>query len=248
MGFFRVSIDKTRAVLYTLGFLASLYAVELASSASVFDAVVGDYSALRSCFATIMAPILWNLLPQIFGPALINWIGRRQAMLVFSLYVFLFTCFRSWAFQMGIADDKTSFDVLLPFFPNATVFHNIFFAVGAATVLVGTVLTSASFIRLGIFGTYMGEFFGVMLSEKITTFPFDVVDNPMYFGSSLMHIGLAIMEQSPVGVVLGAVVFWWYYMAALYEEPLMVEMYKKDLGKVRVRHGWDILASFATAA
>ena len=40
----------------------------------------------------------------------------------------------------------------------------------------------------GAAGTYMGEFFGVMLKEKITTFPFSHFNNPStYADNSIVH-------------------------------------------------------------
>jgi len=39
----------------------------------------------------------------------------------------------------------------------------------------------------------MGDYFGIVLEERVTSFPFSIMNNPMYNGSSLIFFGLALL-------------------------------------------------------
>jgi len=45
---------------------------------------------------------------------------------------------------------------------------------------------------LGITGTYLGDYFGILMKERITGFPFNVTDDPMYNGGTLLFLGYAL--------------------------------------------------------
>jgi methylene-fatty-acyl-phospholipid synthase len=45
---------------------------------------------------------------------------------------------------------------------------------------------------LGITGTFLGDYFGILMKEKVTGFPFNLTSDPMYNGSSLIFLGDAI--------------------------------------------------------
>lgn len=39
----------------------------------------------------------------------------------------------------------------------------------------------------------LGDYFGILLEEKVTVFPFNIMENPMYWGSTANYLGLALM-------------------------------------------------------
>jgi len=41
-------------------------------------------------------------------------------------------------------------------------------------------------------GTFLGDYCGILLDAKITGFPFNVLDNPMYVGSSMSFLGTSL--------------------------------------------------------
>ncbi|XP_026860885.2 phosphatidylethanolamine N-methyltransferase [Electrophorus electricus] len=99
--------------------------------------------------------------------------------------------------------------------------------VGASLMAVGSLLVVASFLALGFTGTFLGDYFGILMEEKVTDFPFNVMDNPMYWGSTANYLGLALMNASPVGVLLTAVVALSYRVAIAYEGPFTEEIYRR---------------------
>lgn len=38
-----------------------------------------------------------------------------------------------------------------------------------------------------------GDYFGILMEARVTTFPFNILDNPMYWGSTANYLGWAIM-------------------------------------------------------
>ncbi|XP_072528057.1 phosphatidylethanolamine N-methyltransferase isoform X2 [Salminus brasiliensis] len=92
----------------------------------------------------------------------------------------------------------------------------VFYA-GAALLAVGSLFVISSFLALGFTGTFLGDYFGLLMEQRVTGFPFNVLENPMYWGSTANYLGLALMNASPVGVLLTAVVALSYRVAIAYE-------------------------------
>ena len=63
--------------------------------------------------------------------------------------------------------------------------------VGLALVALGTTFVLSSFYKLGIVGTYLGDYFGFLMKERVESFPFNVVDDPMYVGSTMIFTGFS---------------------------------------------------------
>ncbi|XP_005807412.1 phosphatidylethanolamine N-methyltransferase [Xiphophorus maculatus] len=99
------------------------------------------------------------------------------------------------------------------------------FYVGISLIVMGTVLVVSSFLALGFTGTFLGDYFGILMDEKVTGFPFSVVENPMYWGSTANYLGLALIGASPVGLVLTAMVALAYKVAIKFEGPFTEQIY-----------------------
>ena len=105
--------------------------------------------------------------------------------------------------------------------------------VGGMLVVVGQVLVLGSFYRLGITGTFLGDYCGIYMEERVTGFPFNLTANPMYTGSSLSFLGNAVFYESTVGCALAGLVFLVYQIALMFEEPFTNMIYE-TLAKARV--------------
>ncbi|KAL4216273.1 hypothetical protein ACF0H5_023998 [Mactra antiquata] len=64
---------------------------------------------------------------------------------------------------------------------------------GYINIIVGTVLVFTSFYALGFYGTFLGDYFGILMDKKVTSFPFNILENPMYWGSFLNFLGAALV-------------------------------------------------------
>lgn len=80
---------------------------------------------------------------------------------------------------------------------------------------------------LGFTGTYLGDYFGILMDSKVTSFPFNLTDAPMYYGSTMSFLGTAMLYGKPAGVLLTAEVLVVYLLALRFEDPFTAEIYAK---------------------
>ncbi|ORY90384.1 phospholipid methyltransferase-domain-containing protein [Syncephalastrum racemosum] len=104
-------------------------------------------------------------------------------------------------------------------------------AAAAVFFATGSVLVLSSMWALGVTGTYLGDYFGILMEERVTGFPFNVCENPMYVGSTLNFLGTALYSASPAGLLLTAIVFVVYEIALTYEGPFTSMIYEKKAEK-----------------
>ncbi|ORX40271.1 phospholipid methyltransferase-domain-containing protein [Kockovaella imperatae] len=104
-------------------------------------------------------------------------------------------------------------------------------AIGFATFAAGQVFVLSSMWALGVTGTYLGDYFGILMSKRVTGFPFNVLNDPMYVGSFLSHLGTALWYESPSGILLAFWVLAVYMVALTYEGPFTDKIYSKKSGK-----------------
>lgn len=99
--------------------------------------------------------------------------------------------------------------------------------IGVACITWGQILVVTALYQLGIVGTYLGDYFGILMEDRVTAFPFSVSANPMYRGSTLSFLGVALLRGKPAGLVLSALVHVVYNIALEFEEPFTAEIYAK---------------------
>ncbi|XP_012581469.1 PREDICTED: phosphatidylethanolamine N-methyltransferase isoform X2 [Condylura cristata] len=109
------------------------------------------------------------------------------------------------------------------------------YRVGLVLLGTGSLFVLSSFFALGFTGTFLGDYFGILKEARVTTFPFNILDNPMYWGSTANYLGWAIMNASPAGLLLTVVVALIYVIALLYEEPFTAEIYRQKASQSHKR-------------
>jgi phosphatidylethanolamine/phosphatidyl-N-methylethanolamine N-methyltransferase len=80
---------------------------------------------------------------------------------------------------------------------------------------------------LGFTGTYLGDYFGILMDSKVTSVPFNLTDAPMYYGSTMSFLGTAMLYGKPAGVLLTVEVLAVYLLALRFEDPFTAEIYAK---------------------
>jgi len=80
---------------------------------------------------------------------------------------------------------------------------------------------------LGVTGTYLGDYFGILMDAPVTTFPFNVSEAPMYHGSTLSFLATALWFGKPAGILLTGVVAVAYGVARRWEDPFTGEIYAR---------------------
>lgn len=88
-------------------------------------------------------------------------------------------------------------------------------------------LVVSSTWALGITGTFLGDYFGILMDHMVTGFPFSVCDAPMYYGSTMSFLGTALLYGRPAGLLLTSWVFAVYLVALRFENPFTAGIYAK---------------------
>jgi phosphatidylethanolamine N-methyltransferase len=87
-----------------------------------------------------------------------------------------------------------------------------------ALLAAGNVLVLSSMWALGLTGTYLGDYFGILMDAKVESFPFNITSAPMYYGSAMSFLGSALLYGKPAGILLTVEVLVVYLVALRFEE------------------------------
>ena len=79
-------------------------------------------------------------------------------------------------------------------------------------------LVLSSMWALGVTGTYLGDYFGILMNEMVEGFPFNVTGSPMYWGSTCSFLGWALLRGRLAGLLLTIEVLVLYILALRFEE------------------------------
>ncbi|KAF9184340.1 Phosphatidyl-N-methylethanolamine N-methyltransferase [Haplosporangium sp. Z 11] len=169
----------------------------------------------------------------IFNPTFWNIVARKEYRSKFITRMFkgnsLYGCYALAAtiFILGLIRDAI-FKHAVDNQPKAECM-NIFPIQALAAVLftVGNVFVLSSMWVLGVTGTYLGDYFGILMDERVTSFPFNVNENPMYNGTVMIFMGTALWSLSPAGIYLSLIVHFVYRIALKFEGPFTTEIYNK---------------------
>jgi phosphatidylethanolamine/phosphatidyl-N-methylethanolamine N-methyltransferase len=85
----------------------------------------------------------------------------------------------------------------------------------------------SSMWALGVTGTYLGDYFGILMDTRVTGFPFNVCPWPMYLGSWLCFVAVAIYRGRPAGLALCVEVAVGYVLALRWEDPFTGMIYER---------------------
>ncbi|KAF4595621.1 Phosphatidyl-N-methylethanolamine N-methyltransferase [Ophiocordyceps camponoti-floridani] len=178
-------------------------------------------SLLVSLCSITFNPLFWNivarqeyhnkLLTKLFGGQ------SRRACYALALTIFSLGLVRDWLYKRAIQEQPSHALLLTPASRLA----------GISLVLAGNVLVLSSTWALGITGTFLGDYFGILMDDMVTGFPFNVCGAPMYWGSTMSFLGTALLLGKPAGVFITAWVYMMYCAALRYEDPFTSAIYAK---------------------
>ncbi|GLB44244.1 putative catalyzes the second two steps of the methylation pathway of phosphatidylcholine biosynthesis, the SAM-dependent methylation of phosphatidylmonomethylethanolamine (PMME) to phosphatidyldimethylethanolamine (PDME) and of PDME to phosphatidylcholine (PC) [Lyophyllum shimeji] len=99
--------------------------------------------------------------------------------------------------------------------------------VPAALFIVGQTLVITSTWALGITGTFLGDYFGILMDHRVEGFPFNILRDPMYVGSTMCFVAGALWYERPAGLLISLYVYIVYLIALRYEGPFTDKIYAK---------------------
>eukprot|EP01111_Echinosteliopsis_oligospora_P015932 TRINITY_DN6467_c0_g1_i1.p1 TRINITY_DN6467_c0_g1~~TRINITY_DN6467_c0_g1_i1.p1 ORF type:complete len:203 (-),score=31.00 TRINITY_DN6467_c0_g1_i1:11-619(-) len=175
---------------------------------------------LWTVFIIIFTPVWWNIvarceynyhfLSRFFG-------SRKRGCYVLAVAIFCLSLYRDFVFKNTMQQQPKSDFICESIGLQTRIISIILFGVGTTLVL-------SSYYQLGITGTYLGDYFGIMMEKKVEGFPFNILNNPMYFGSSVLFLASSLWECSPAGIVLTMMVYTVYHIASFYYEGPFTNM------------------------
>ncbi|CAK1546594.1 unnamed protein product [Leptosia nina] len=179
-----------------------------------------------SLFFVLLNPVFWNIVSRLeYYTHLLTKITNNPKVGCYVLAVTIFSLclIRSHYFVEAMAKQSSS-----------EILNNDFVKLfGIILMILGQILVVMSTYQLGIIGTYCGDYFGILMKKRVTEFPFNICNNPMYRGSTMSFLGYALLHAKPAGILTAYCVHMVYEIAIKVEEPFTMKIYssQKQNGK-----------------
>ncbi|KAG6377827.1 phospholipid methyltransferase-domain-containing protein [Boletus reticuloceps] len=178
-----------------------------------------------SLFSIAFNPTAWNIVArnEYKHKTITRLLGgnARHGCYFLALLIFSFGILRDHLYQLALIDQPRV--PLLPE-PLATLLPIVLFAAGQLCVLSST-------YALGITGTFLGDYFGILMDHRVEGFPFNVLRDPMYVGSTLCFTATALWYERPAGLLITMYVYIVYLIALRFEGPFTDMIYSKRAAK-----------------
>jgi len=178
-------------------------------------------SLFLSLLSITFNPTAWNIvarneynnktITRIFGG------NARNGCYFLAILIFSFGILRDRLYHLALLDQPRR--QILPE-PLATLVPIALFILGQTFVITST-------WALGITGTFLGDYFGILMDHRVEGFPFDVLRDPMYVGSTLSFIATALWYERPAGLLITFYVYIVYIIALRFEGPFTDMIYTK---------------------
>ncbi|GBE87015.1 Phosphatidyl-N-methylethanolamine N-methyltransferase [Sparassis crispa] len=172
-----------------------------------------------SVFSIAFNPTAWNIvarseyrnktITRLFGG------NTRLGCYFLAILIFTFGIVRDSLYQKALEDQPRQ--SLLPE-PYNVLVPGALFIVGQTFVLTST-------WALGITGTFLGDYFGILMDSRVDGFPFNVLRDPMYVGSTMCFAAGALWYERPAGLLITLYVYVVYLIALRFEGPFTDMIY-----------------------
>lgn len=177
-----------------------------------------EWRTILACVVVMLNPVFWNVVSRLeYRTHVLSKVagGPRRGVTLLAMGILSFNYLRTSLFHIVMDKHATC----------SPMQNSLFDAVGYLLVIAGTVLVLSSGYQLGFFCSFMGDYFGILLKEKVTSFPFNVVSDPMYVGSALVYLGMSFLHASVVGIILTGCIAFSYAIALFFEQPFTSQIY-----------------------
>ncbi|TDL14870.1 phospholipid methyltransferase [Rickenella mellea] len=185
---------------------------------------LSQQSLLAALASITFNPTAWNIVAQneFHNKTITRLFGGNTRYGCYLLAVAIFSAgiVRDSLYHRALQDQPRI--PLLPE-PFSVVVPAVLFIVGQTFVLTST-------YALGITGTFLGDYFGILMDHRVEGFPFNVVRDPMYIGSTMCFAATALWYERPAGLLVTLYVYVVYVIALRFEGPFTDMIYSKRAG------------------
>lgn len=170
---------------------------------------------LQTVAVIILCPLIWNVLARslryytsTIAPNT-STTTRYALCYAMTVWIFAFSSYRDILVHQNMSSQHPH--------PLLQQYAHITHILGIACVVIGQIFVLSSFWALGITGTFLGDYVGILMDAPVTHFPFSVLKDPMYDGATLCFLGTSLYYDSPAGLFFTAVIYIVYQIALRFE-------------------------------
>jgi phosphatidylethanolamine N-methyltransferase len=189
--------------------------------------ILSEPNLIKAVIVCVLTPVIWNIVARLeFYTHILTKIACNNKYIgayALAVYIFTFSLYRDYLFNQAVATQPT-WSFLEQFSPYT---QYIGYVIGG----IGSIFVLSSMWKLGITGTYLGDYFGILMDEPVTSFPFNVMRNPMYDGATMVFLGQALVANSAAGILMTVVIYVTYHIALLFEGPFTDMIYAQRAAK-----------------
>lgn len=179
---------------------------------------IQDANLWFSMLTIMFNPLFWNVVArwEYRNHTLTKVLGSPQRGCIFlGSTIFSLGLFRDYRFNVAL-DSQPKWPVL---------YENWILLLGYGCILFGMTLVLTSYWALGFYGTFLGDYFGILMDRRVTEFPFNIFNDPMYVGSAFSFLGTSLIKASQTGIFLTIFVVICYRIATYFEGPFTAYIY-----------------------
>lgn len=179
---------------------------------------------VKALICIAINPLYWNTVAQIeyytHSVSKVFCSSKKLSVTILATTIILLNILRTYQFEEAIkAQPKFSPDFIILTY------------IGYFLILLGQFFTLTSFYQLGFYATFLADHFGLFIHDApITSFPFNFMSDPMYWGSTISYLGIALTQSSPAGLILTLWVAIVYKLAIIQESKMLNLIYSKKQG------------------
>jgi phosphatidylethanolamine N-methyltransferase len=174
-------------------------------------------------FFIALCPILYNVLARLeyFYKGISRFFNgnKKRANEVYSFFMMLVGSIRNLIYYFTLSKQPT---FSYGFLNQLVVTTSVFLAAFGLALIIG------SSFRLGVGGVYYADYFDIKLDFTVNVFPYNIVKDPLYVGTTLCFFSYALFKGSPAGLILTLGVWLMYLVALRFEDEMMQYIYPKD--------------------
>ncbi|KAJ3500066.1 hypothetical protein NLJ89_g9953 [Agrocybe chaxingu] len=196
-------------------------------------------SQLESSIDLSKTSLLFSLASIVFNPTAWNIVARNEYSNKTITRLFggnaKYGCYflAVMIFSFGVLRDHLYQQALLEQPKKAMLPEQYATIVPVALFVVGQVFVVTSTYALGITGTFLGDYFGILMDHRVEGFPFNVLRDPMYVGSTMCFAATALWYERPAGLIITAYVYLVYIIALRFEGPFTDMIYSRRAEKAK---------------